>query len=57
MQANRGESWRLCGPPAAQQSVSLIHAVANAPPYRMFSDAAGKSLVGVFTARRGDSVT
>ncbi|MDH3845597.1 MAG: toll/interleukin-1 receptor domain-containing protein [Myxococcales bacterium] len=31
MEANRGESCRACAPPA-QQSVSIIHAVANAPP-------------------------
>jgi len=32
MEANRGESCRVCGPPPTPQSVSVIHAVANAPP-------------------------
>ena len=31
MEANRGESCRACAPPT-QQSVSVINAVANAPP-------------------------
>jgi len=30
--ANRDESCRVCGPPPTPQSVSVIHAVANAPP-------------------------
>ncbi len=32
MEANRGESCRVCGPPFTQQSMSVINAVANAPP-------------------------
>ena len=32
MAANRDESCRVCGPPPTPQSVSVIHAVANAPP-------------------------
>jgi len=31
MEANRGESFRVCAPPT-QQSMSVINAVANAPP-------------------------
>jgi hypothetical protein len=30
--ANRDESCRVCGPPPTPQSVSVINAVANAPP-------------------------
>ena len=32
MEINRGESCRVCAPPPAQESVSVINAVANAPP-------------------------
>jgi hypothetical protein len=32
MEANRGESCRVCGPPPTQQSVSVINAFAKAPP-------------------------
>ena len=32
MAANRDESCRVCRPPPTPQSVSVIHAVANAPP-------------------------
>lgn len=32
MEANRGESCRVCEPPPTQKSVSVISAVAKAPP-------------------------
>jgi hypothetical protein len=32
MEANRGESCRVCGPPPTQGSVNVINAVAKAPP-------------------------
>jgi hypothetical protein len=32
MEANRGESCRVCGPPPTQESGSVIDAVAKAPP-------------------------
>ena len=32
LEANRNESCRACGPPPTRQSVSVINAVANAPP-------------------------
>ena len=32
MEANRRESCRVCGPPSSRQSVSVINAVAKAPP-------------------------
>jgi transposase InsO family protein len=32
MEANRAESCRVCGPPSTRQSVSVINAVAKAPP-------------------------
>jgi len=32
MEANRTQSCRVCGPPSTRQSVSVIHAVAKAPP-------------------------
>jgi len=32
MEANRGESCRVCGPPFTQQTMNAINAVANAPP-------------------------
>jgi hypothetical protein len=32
MEANRSESCRVCGPPFTQQSMSVVNAVAKAPP-------------------------
>ena len=32
MEANRGQSCRVCRPPSTQRSVSVLSAVANAPP-------------------------